>query len=80
MMLFIIGLITDLIKDLTSDQEFTMNAILKPDLILGTIEDIDSIIEPVTSPIKTNSFAAWLDRLTQSQYEAWERVNRPEQH
>ena len=57
-----------------------MNAILKPDLILGTIEDIDSIIEPVTSPIKTNSFAAWLDRLTQSQYEAWERVNRPEQH
>ena len=80
MMLFIIGLITDLIKDLTSDQEFTMNAILKPDLILGTIEDIDSIIEPVTSPIRTNSFAAWLDRLTQSQYEAWERVNRPEQH
>ena len=80
MMLFIIGLITDLIKDLTSDQDFTMNAILKTDLILGTIEDIDSIIEPVTSPIKTNSFAAWLDRLTQSQYEAWERVNRPEQH
>jgi hypothetical protein len=57
-----------------------MNAILKPDLILGTIEDIDSIIKPVTSPIRTNSFAAWLDRLTQSQYEAWERVNRPEQH
>ena len=80
MMLFIIGLITDLIKDLTSDQEFTMNAILKPDLILGTIEDIDSIIKPVTSPIRTNCFAAWLDRLTQSQYEAWERVNRPEQH
>ena len=80
MMLFIIGLITDLIKDLTSDQDFTMKAILKPDLILGTIEDIDSIIEPVTAPIKTNSFAAWLDRLTQSQYEAWERVNRPEQH
>ena len=80
MMLFIIGLIADLIKDLTSDQDFTMSAILKPDLMLATIKDINSIIEPVTSPTKPSRFIAWLDRLTQSQYEAWERVNRPEQH
>ena len=57
-----------------------MNAILKPDLMLRTIKDINSIIEPVTSPTKTSRFVAWLDHLTQSQYEAWERVNRPEQH
>ena len=57
-----------------------MNAILKPDLMLRTIKDINSIIEPVTSPTKPSRFIAWLDRLTQSQYEAWERVNRPEQH
>ena len=57
-----------------------MNVILKPDLMRRTIQDINSIIEPVTSPTKMGRFVAWLDRLTQSQYEAWERVNRPEQH
>ena len=57
-----------------------MNGLLKPDPMLEPIRDINSIIEPVTSPTKTSRFVAWLDRLTQSQYEAWERVNRPEQH
>ncbi len=70
-----------------------MNAISKiktVDAILGTVadasnatwyEDINPIMEtapPVTA--KTNRFYAMMERWTQSSFEAWEKVNRLDQH
>ena len=57
-----------------------MNAISKVDGTIGAIKEINSKIEPVRTTTKTNHFYKWLERCAQSQYEAWERVNRPEQH
>ena len=58
-----------------------MNAISKPDLIVGTDEEVNFVNEPISAlPIltKTNRFYAWMDRWTQSSYEAWEKTGRPE--
>jgi len=57
-----------------------MNAISKVDVTIGTIKENNFIIEPVRTTTKTNRFYKWLERCAQSQYEAWERVNRPKQH
>lgn len=57
-----------------------MNAISKPDLILGTIEDVKAPIKPATPVAPTlsarifNFFDAW----TQHSYDAWEKAGRPE--
>jgi hypothetical protein len=58
-----------------------MNAITKPDLILETVEEIKTVIEPAT-PVASTLFArfyAWMDRLTQSSFEAWEKSGKSEQ-
>jgi hypothetical protein len=57
-----------------------MNAISKPDLMLGTIEDVKAPIRPETPVAPTlsarifNFFDAW----TQHSYDAWEKAGRPE--
>ena len=58
-----------------------MNAISKPDLILGTIEEIDTVNEPI--PVlsiltKTNRFYAWMDRWSQQSYDAWQKTGGSE--
>jgi len=56
-----------------------MNAISKPDLMLGTIEDVKAPIRPETPVAPTlsarifNFFDAW----TQHSYDAWEKAGRP---
>jgi hypothetical protein len=68
-------------------KEFTMNAISKPDLILGTVEEIKSIMErkrvgqiepaaPVASTLSAR-FVAFMDAWTQSSYEAWVKRDKP---
>ena len=57
-----------------------MNAITKPDLILETVEEIKTVIEPAT-PVASTLFArfvAYMDAWTQSSYGAWEKSGRPE--
>ena len=57
-----------------------MNAISKPDLILGTVEEIKTIIEPAT-PVASTLFArfvAYMDAWTNASYDAWEKSGRPE--
>ncbi len=58
-----------------------MNALSKPELIVGTVEKVNFVNEPIPAlPIitKTHRFYAWMDRWTQSSYEAWEKSGRPE--
>ncbi len=58
-----------------------MNAILKPDLIDGADEEVNFVNEPIPALsilTKTDRFYAWLDRWTQSSYDAWEKSGRPE--
>ena len=58
-----------------------MNAISKPDLILGTAEEVNVVNEPIPALsilTKTNRFYAWMDRWTQSSYGTWEKAGRPE--
>jgi hypothetical protein len=57
-----------------------MNAITKPDLILETVEEIKTVIEPAT-PVASTLFArfvAYMDAWTQSSYDSWEKSGRPE--
>ena len=57
-----------------------MNAITKPDLILGTAEEIKTIIEPAT-PVASTLFArfvAYMDAWTTASYDAWDKAGRPE--
>jgi hypothetical protein len=57
-----------------------MNAISKPDLMLGTIEDVKAPIRPATPVAPTlfarifNFFGAW----TQHSYDAWKKAGRPD--
>ena len=56
-----------------------MNAIAKPDLILETVEEIKTVIEPAT-PVASKLFArfvAYMDAWTNASYEAWEKAGRP---
>jgi hypothetical protein len=67
-----------------------MNAISKPDLILGTVEEIKSIMErkqvvqikPATPVASTRSarFGAFMDAWTQSSYDAWAKRGSPDQY
>ena len=57
-----------------------MNAITKPDLILGTVEEIKTIIEPAT-PVASTLFArfvAYMDAWTTASYDAWDKAGRPQ--
>jgi len=57
-----------------------MNAITKPDLILETVEEIKTVIEPAT-PVASTLFArfvAYMNAWTQSSYDSWEKSGRPE--
>ncbi len=57
-----------------------MNAITKPDLILGTAEEIKTIIEPAT-PVASTLFArfvAYMDAWTTASYDAWIKAGRPQ--
>ena len=59
-----------------------MNAISKLDLILGTTEEVNFVNEPIPALsilTKTNRFYAWMDRLTQSSFEDWEKSGKSEQ-
>ena len=61
--------------------EFIMNAISKPDLILGTIEDIGAVNKPIPALsilTKTNRFYAWMDRWSQQSYDAWQKTGGSE--
>ena len=58
-----------------------MNAISKPDIILEPVEDVKIAIEPI--PVasiltKSNRFYAWMDRMTEANYQAWVQAGRPE--
>jgi hypothetical protein len=54
-----------------------MNAISKPDLILGTVEEIKTLIEPAAPATSTlfARFVAFMDAWTQSSYDAWAKKN-----
>ena len=57
-----------------------MNAITKPDLIVGTDEEVNFVNEPIPALsilTKTNRLYAWMDRWTQSSYDAWVKAGRP---
>jgi len=57
-----------------------MNAITKSDLILETVEEIKTVIEPAT-PVASTLFArfvAYMDGWTNASYDAWEKSGRPE--
>ena len=64
-----------------------MNAITKPDLILETVEEIKTVIEPAatkaansndpTKPTLFARFVAYMDAWTNASYEAWEKAGRP---
>ena len=56
-----------------------MNAITKPDLILETVEEIKTVIEPAT-PVASTLFArfvAYMDAWTNASYEAWDKAGKP---
>ena len=57
-----------------------MNAITKPDLILGTVEEIKTVIEPATpvTPTLSARIVAFFDDWTQHSYDAWEKAGRPD--
>jgi hypothetical protein len=56
-----------------------MNAMSKPDLIVGTDEEVNFVNQPIPALsilTKTNRFYAWMDRWTQSSYDAWVKAGR----
>ena len=56
-----------------------MNAITKPDLILGTVEEIKTVIEPAApaAPSLFARFVAYMMAWTNASYDAWEKAGRP---
>ena len=57
-----------------------MNAITKPDLILGTVEEIKTVIEPAApaAPSLSARIFNFFDAWTQHSYDAWEKAGRHE--
>ena len=58
-----------------------MNAIPKPDALVEPVKDVEIAIEPIpVSSIvtKTKGLWAWLDRMTEANYQAWVKADRPE--
>jgi hypothetical protein len=56
-----------------------MNAITKPDLILETVKEIKTIIEPAT-PVASSLFSrfvAYMMEWSNASYDAWEKAGRP---
>ena len=61
--------------------EFVVNVISNPDVILEPVEDVKTEIKPIPAAsilTKSNRFYAWMDRMTEADYQAWVQAGRPE--
>ncbi len=58
-----------------------MNAISKSDVLAEPVEDVKTEIKPIPAAsilTKSNRFYAWMDRMTEADYQAWVQAGRPE--